>query len=260
MRESRPTRQGTAGPLAPSAAEAGAAGSGVADAGAAGTAVAGPRPVLARGARRLWTSLLGGGTDGNERLTALTGVVLIAALAALGITILRIRQLIWEHLFIGLMVLGPVALKLASTGYRFSRYYAGSVRYRRKGPPFLPLRVLAPIVVISTLVVFASGIVLLVEGPSSRGEWLLIHKASFILWLGATALHVLGHLPETARVLGLGERRTGWRPPRSHGGAAGRWISLTGALVGGVVLALVLVPHFGAWTAPGAFPHHSGDH
>jgi len=40
-------------------------------------------------------TLLGGGTQGNEQITAVTGVVLIVLLAALGVTILRIRQLIW---------------------------------------------------------------------------------------------------------------------------------------------------------------------
>jgi hypothetical protein len=29
-----------------------------------------------------------------------------------------------------------------------------------------------------------------------------------------------------------------------------------GALVAGVVLAVVLIPEFGAWLTPGAIPHH----
>jgi hypothetical protein len=56
----------------------------------------------------------GGGVEGNERLTALTGLILIALLAVLGVTILRIHQLIWLHLFVGLGLLGPVALKMSS--------------------------------------------------------------------------------------------------------------------------------------------------
>jgi len=39
-------------------------------------------------------------------------------------------------------------------------------------------------------------------------------------------------------------------------GSAGRWITLAGALVARLVLALVLMPQFGAWMANGAFPHH----
>ena len=103
------------------------------------------------------------------------------------------------HLFVGLLLLGPVALKLGSTGYRFTRYYTHDKAYRRAGPPVPVLRLIAPIVVLSTVGVFASGLVLLLAGPSSRGQWLLIHKASFIVWVAVTAVHVLGHLPGIAR-------------------------------------------------------------
>ncbi len=54
-------------------------------------------------------------------------------LLVIGLTILRIRQLISVHLFVGLLLIGPVALKMASTGYRFMRYYSGNRVYRRKG-------------------------------------------------------------------------------------------------------------------------------
>jgi hypothetical protein len=194
---------------------------------------------------RGWRYITGGGTDGNERLTASTGVLLIALLAVIGITILRIGQLISVHLFVGLLLVGPVALKLASTGYRFARYYAGNRSYRRKGPPMLVLRAIAPAVVVSTVAVFATGIVLMFEGPAHRDPWLLLHKASFIVWIAFTALHVLGHLPGLGRSL-----RAGARPHdlSTVQGRAGRSIALVGALVGGLVLALVLIPDFGLWT------------
>ena len=92
-------------------------------------------------------SRLKGGPDGNEQLTAATGVVLIILLAVLGITIIRIGQLIWLHLFLGLLLIGPVALKMGSTGYRFVLYYVKDASYRRKGPPETWLRLIAPIVV-----------------------------------------------------------------------------------------------------------------
>jgi hypothetical protein len=142
--------------------------------------------------------LTGGGTAGNERLTVVTGFVLIGLLAVLGVTIVRIGQLLWLHLFLGLLLLGPVMLKLLSTGYRFVRYYTANARYRRKGPPHPALRVLAPLVVICTLVVFGSGVARLLLGPSSRGLLVLLHKVSFIAWIVFTALHVLGHLSEMA--------------------------------------------------------------
>src|SRR5579859_3010772 len=94
-----------------------------------------------------------GGSAGNERLTAAAGAILILLLAVIGVTILRIHGLLWVHLFVGMLLIGPLALKLASSGYRFARYYTGSASYREKGPPPLVLRLIAPMVVVSTVVV-----------------------------------------------------------------------------------------------------------
>ncbi len=71
--------------------------------------------------------LIGGGTEGNEQLTAITGAILLVLLAVIGLTILRIHLLISVHLFVGLLLIGPVALKLGSTGYRFARHYSACV-------------------------------------------------------------------------------------------------------------------------------------
>jgi hypothetical protein len=203
--------------------------------------------------------LCAGGIDGNEQLTAMTGVILIVLLAVLGLTIVRIGQLLWLHLFLGLLLLGPVLLKLASTGYRFLRYYTRTALYRAKGPPMLALRAMGPTVVLSTLVVFISGVVLLFNGPRGRGTMVTIHKASFIVWVAFMAVHVLAHLPALGRSLRAVEiEAEGSGLPAGAGprGAAGRWIALSGAIVAGAVLAIVLIPHFGVWTAPGAMPHH----
>lgn len=199
-------------------------------------------------------ALTGGGPEGNEQLTAATGVVLIVLLAVLGLTILRIHQLISVHLFVGLLLLGPVAVKMGSTGYRFVRYYTRDPAYRRKGPPEMLMRLIAPGVVVFTVLVFVSGIVLLFAGAAHRGPWVSIHKASFILWLLFTGLHVLGHVPGLGGSLRAARRRAG---ELGGNGGAGRAIALAGAIVGGLVLAIVLIPQFGSWTAHGgAFLHH----
>lgn len=124
-----------------------------------------------------------GGAEGNERLTAMTGAVLLVLLAAEGFTILSLGQLLTPHFFIGMLLLGPVALKAGSTMYRFIRYYAGSAPYRRKGPPAPLLRLLGPVIIASTAVVFGTGIALAVTGPAGRQPWLFLHKASFVLSL-----------------------------------------------------------------------------
>ena len=199
--------------------------------------------------------MLGGGTDGNERLTAIAGVLLLALFAVLGATIVRIGQLLWLHLFLGLLLIGPVALKLASTGYRFARYYLATAAYRLKGPPHPLLRVLAPILVVTTLAVFVTGVLLLVDGPGSRDQLLLWHKVSFIVWLVAMAPHVLGHLLELPPALRL-SRNAG---PTPTGGGAGRAIAPASAIAGGALLAIVLLPDFSAWTAAAAHFHHHHD-
>jgi hypothetical protein len=201
-------------------------------------------------------ALFGGGTDGNEQLTSIAGALLLVLFAVLGVTIIRIGQLMWLHLFLGLLLIGPVALKLASTGYRFVRYYSTSPAYRRKGPPHPALRGLAPLVVASSLAVFATGVLLLVDGPGSRDRFLIWHKVSFFIWIAAMAPHVLGHLAELARSLAPG-RRTDTLQSASAG-RAGRTLALVSALVAGLVLAIVLLPDFAAWTSGGAHLHHHG--
>jgi hypothetical protein len=200
--------------------------------------------------------LTGGGTDGNERLTAATGVLLLVLLAVLGVTILRIGQLLWLHLFVGMLLIGPVLLKMTSTGYRFVRYYTSDPAYRRKGPPAAPMRLLAPLVVISTVVVFGSGVALLLAGPGSRSTLFPIHKLSFFAWLALTGLHVLGHLADLPAPLradyGAGKGLAGLsgRQP----GKDGRVLSLAGMLAAGLVLAVLAIPEFGPWV--NGFHHH----
>jgi hypothetical protein len=198
--------------------------------------------------------LTGGGTDGNEQLTTVTGAILIVLLAVIGFTIPQLRQFVSVHLFVGILLIGPVLLKLASTGYRFIRYYTGSAEYRHKGPPELVLRVIGPIVVLSTLAVFATGVVLLILGPSHRDPWVELHKVTFIVWVVFMSLHVLLHLPALARAAGIG-REGREQLAGAAAGAAGRWIAISGALVAGLILAIVLIPDFSAWTAHGAFVH-----
>jgi hypothetical protein len=190
--------------------------------------------------------LTGGGTDGNAQLTAAVGTGLIVLLALLGVTLLRMHQLIWVHLFVGLALIGPVAVKVASTGYRFVRYYTRDPAYARKGPPQIVLRVLGPALIVTTAAVLASGIVLMLDGPARRGNWLLIHKVSFIVWGVLIAVHIIGHLREMPRAL---------RGARMRAGGAGRMLALAGGLVAGLLLAVLLIPDFSAWTSVTAFRH-----
>ena len=91
-----------------------------------------------------------------------------------------------------MLLIGPVPLKIGSTCYRFVRYYTGAGPYVRKGPPAPLLRLLGPFVIATSLAVLGTGVLLAVAGPG-QGPWLFLHKASFVLWFGAMAIHVLAY-------------------------------------------------------------------
>ncbi|HEY4450392.1 MAG TPA: hypothetical protein VGN13_02215 [Solirubrobacteraceae bacterium] len=214
-------------------------------------------PASAYSARARPARLTGGGSSGNARLTAATGVLLLAPLAVIGVTLLDLRGLLSVHLFVGMLLIPPVLLKMATTGYRFFRYYTANATYRRKGPPPLLLRMLAPMVILSTLVVLGTGVALLFLGPSSRDELLPIHKISFIVWAAFAGIHVLGHMVELPEQLRADYGRSATLSGDTTG-RAGRVLALAGALVAGAVLAILVIPEFGAWLHSSNLFHHHG--
>jgi hypothetical protein len=180
------------------------------------------------------TATHSGGATGNARLTGAVAVALLVLLAAEGVTIPFIGQLLGPHIFIGLLLVPPVALKLASTGYRFARYYTHDEPYVRKGPPPTVLRVLAPGLVLTTLALFGTGVALLFAGPPSQ-TLIFAHKLSFFAWVGLMSLHVLGHLLELRRLASADWRRNGPREARLAG-AGLRAAALAGSIALGVGL------------------------
>jgi hypothetical protein len=170
--------------------------------------------------------------EANARLTATTGIVLLVLLAVEGATLLSIRRLLPVHLAIGLMLVPPVMLKLASTGRRFAGYYLGDHRYRQAGPPPILLRLIGPLLVLSTVGLLGTGVELWLFGTRFGELWLTAHKAVFVLWFGLMALHVVGHL-EHAPTLVL--RDVGERPALA--GRAGRRAWVAASLVMGAALA-----------------------
>jgi len=130
-----------------------------------------------------------GGSDGNEQLTAIVATLLLLLLAVEGATLLNMRSLLTVHAFVGVLLIPVVAVKLGSTGWRMLRYYLGADEYVRRGPPHLLLRaIVAPVLVASTIVLFGSGVGLLGQ---REGALVGLHKASFLVWFGATTVHVL---------------------------------------------------------------------
>jgi hypothetical protein len=188
--------------------------------------------------------------DGNERLTAAVGLVLIVlTLVELATIVLGLHQFLSLHVFVGLMLIPPIVLKLGSTGWRFTRYYTHSAAYVVKGAPQIAMRLLAPLLVASTLILFGSGVAMGFTHGSALQLARRLHGPSSVAWMILVGVHVLVYL---RRAL-LGTRddvvaRTAVR------GAWVRTILLATTIAAGVAVAVALVPAQHRWL------HLHGDH
>ena len=171
---------------------------------------------------------------GNSRITGAIGALIFVLLFFEGLTILEIERFMWLHVFVGMLLVSFVVAKIASTSYRFSRYYMGQRDYVKKGAPPTILRLLGPVVTVTTVAVLATGIATLLD---RHVHWLqFAHKASFVLWFGAMTIHVLGHALETP-ALAFADWRRAQR--RLAPGAPARLVLLAVVVLVGVSLAVV---------------------
>ena len=186
--------------------------------------------------------LLAGGSEGNARLTAAVGVVLLAVLAAEGLTLLGgVGSYLVPHIFIGLLIIPLVLLKLSSTSWRMAAYYRRVEEYVKNGPPHVALRILvAPVLVVSTIVMIATGIGAVLVGHG--GLLLGLHKLSFIVWGVAFGLHVLAHLARLPRRVAA----DWWGRDRLSGRGTRRTL-LVGSLAVGVGVAMLAFPLAHHW-------------
>jgi hypothetical protein len=184
------------------------------------------------------------GVEGNSRLTSTNAILLLVMLAVEGVTILDVRGMLTLHIFLGIMLIPPVLLKAATTSYRFTKYYRGNEPYLRKGPPHIVLRVLGPLVVLTSLALLGTGVGLLAVTPDENSTLLTLHQASFIAWVSVMTIHVLGHIIEAAR--------SSWADVRSRRAPRGRPLRLIAVVVvlfAGVGLAAALMPAAHSWTS-----------
>jgi hypothetical protein len=185
------------------------------------------------------------GVIGNERLTALAGAVLFVLMVVELVTVANLRAGLPLHALIGVLLAGPLVVKLGSTGYRFLRYYTRSPAYVRKGPPRLPLRILAPLLLVTTLVVIGSGIGLVVTGPLHPGPLLLVHGMSTLLWLPLIAIHVFAYLWRVPRLV-----VDDWSKSSSQNEHLARGLRLgvnLSALLAGALAAVLVLPIAAPW-------------
>jgi hypothetical protein len=193
--------------------------------------------------------------DGNERLTSSIGLVLLVLLAVETLTTIALSTYLNVHLFLGLLLLPPVTLKLASTGWRFVRYYTRNERYVLAGPPRMLLRVLAPLLVASTLAVFGTGVAMIVVGHRG-GQLRTLHTFSFIAWGVLIGVHVLAYFMRVLR-----DGTMDWRRNAVDvvDGVRSRRAVVVGTLLAGVVLALATLPAQRTVLRHGGHRHHHED-
>jgi hypothetical protein len=187
------------------------------------------------------------GVAANERISALTSALLLVLVAAIGVTILRIGDMLPEHYLVGFLMLGPLGLKLGSTGYRFLRYYTGNPSYRQAGPPQIVLRLAAPLLVLATGAVFITGIELWLFGYRFGSWWYQAHIITFLVWTFSLAVHLLGHARRSAKAVwddvALGSQRAFTR---------------RGLVVGSLVLGAVLAAASLFYPSPFQLPGGAG--
>src|SRR5205823_14928554 len=74
---------------------------------------------------------------GNERLTTLAGAVLLVLIVVELVTVPTLRALLSVHVLAGVLLVGPLAVKLGPPGYRFLRSYNPPTASARQAPPRL---------------------------------------------------------------------------------------------------------------------------
>jgi hypothetical protein len=136
------------------------------------------------------------------RLTSLLGVALFVLLAVEGVSVPFTGQLLTWHVVVGIMLIPLMSAKIIVTSYRFVLYYSRRVDFKKAGPPWMPLRILGPLLIVATVVMMTSGVALVVVGPSatSEGLWFAIHRDSFIAWFIFMAVHVLAYVLRASSV------------------------------------------------------------
>ena len=191
---------------------------------------------------------------GNERLTAAVGVLLLAPIVVELLTVpLGVHSFMSLHVFVGFVLIPLVLLKLASTGWRFARYYTRSDAYVAHGPPWLVMRVLAPLLVVATVVLFVSGVAMGFVHGNALSIVRDLHGPASVVWIVLVGLHVLVYLKRTL-IRGTEDITVAGRA--AVPGARRRWLALGAATVGGLVLAAALIPAQHRWVDLRHGHHH----
>jgi hypothetical protein len=183
--------------------------------------------------------------EANARMTGAAAVVLLPLFCVEVATVLMgVRSVLTLHVVIGLLLVPPLLVKIASVSWRFFQYYRHDDAYRRRGAPVPALRMLGPVLLFATLVLFVSGITLLLAPSAFAGHVKQIHSISFYVWLLLVLAHVIAHARDLRHIAAKDwVRRTRAIVP----GAVLRQLAVLASLAAGLALALSLVGHVGTY-------------
>ncbi len=177
----------------------------------------------------------------NQRLTGIAGAILFVLIIVELVITANLDNLLSFHIFVGILLSGPLVVKMLSTGYRFARYYTRSPEYVRGGPPKPLLRILAPFLVLTTILVFVSGFLLIKYYSNSL--IIKLHAVSVAIWLPLLAIHLYAYLK---KVPGLVARDLTNRPQYKLKGRKARIRFSVASLIIGAIAAFILTPwHIG---------------
>lgn len=206
-----------------------------------------------------------GGPAGNATLTSWTGLLLLALILAELITLLDVTGLIRWHVGVGILLTALVGVKIATVCWRILRYYTRSEPYRRAGPPPLVLRILGPLVIVSTLGVLGTGITLIVIGSAAAKRGLItvfgqsinaedFHQFFFVVFAVAVGLHLLARFVPALRRTARVRETDGEKAP-----VAGRYARITvlsAAILAAVIALILILPSVSGWQDDDHSDHH----
>jgi hypothetical protein len=184
------------------------------------------------------------------------GILLLGPVAVeLATVVLGVHTFMSLHVFVGLALIPPVLLKLATTGWRFARYYTRTDAYVEHGPPQIAMRLLAPLFVAATVVLFASGVAMGLLHGHALVVARRLHGPTSVIWLALFGVHALVYL---RRAL-TGSREEIVAVGRPVQGRRVRGYLIAATVVCGLVIGAATVPAQHHWVD---LPrdHHRGDH
>ncbi len=196
---------------------------------------------------------------GVSRSAAIFGALLLLLILAELATIPLIAKTIGWHIAIGLVILPALLIKIGVNSYRAIAYYRQSPAFVEAGAPWLPLRLLSLPFIVTTLIVFGSGVEMTFGGPTSFSLTFLdaAHILFSIIWLLLFGFHVVAYANRSFRSAGrdlAATPRRGVEPGR----ARLRTLVTLFAIVSGILLATQFQGPIKRWEVAFAAPAAAG--